>query len=191
MHNTILLITILGSALFVILGLLCFAGYLIRRDLDRMRAGGFSDARLTRDPLTLKDTLVQFFAHSKGSSRIIRLLAARRKPLGYRALADEIRFDEHWRRDSDPLPAGAIFAQLAIMQVAGLARCSRHGFSITAVGRHVQRHIDPGPLTLLPRIRAQDSPSGSGIRTAAALSSADRARPQAPRKRSAHSSTWE
>ncbi len=83
--------------------------------------------------------LVEFFARSKGSSRIIRLLAARQRPVRYRAFVDDFRFDEKWRRDSDELPASAIPAVLGIMQLAGLVRITRHGLSITEVGREVRR----------------------------------------------------
>lgn len=130
--------------------------------------------QLTRDPLALKDTLIEFFAHSKGSSRVIRLLAAKRKPVGYHALVDEIRFDEKWRRDSDELPASAIPAVLGIMQVAGLVRIARHGISITEVGREVQRRIEPEPCVQMPKVRAIRSISGDARRAATTLSSSDR-----------------
>ena len=174
MNNTILLISIVGSVILVVLALLFIAGFLFRCDLARMRAARFSAPQLTRDPLALKDALVGFFAHSKGSSRIIRLLSAKRKPVGYQALVDEIRFDEKWRGDSDELPASAIPAVLGIMRLAGLVRITRHGFSITEVGREVQRRIEPEPRVQMPKVRAIHSISRNGRRAVTTLSSSDR-----------------
>jgi hypothetical protein len=173
MNTTVLLISIVGSVVLVVLALLFIAGFLFRCDLARMRAARFSAPQLTRDPLALKDTLVEFFALSKGSSRIIRLLSAKRKPVGYQALVDEIRFDKKWRRDSDELPASAIPAVLGIMQLAGIVRITRHGFSITEVGREVQRRIEPEPRAQMPKVRAIRSISSDGRRPATTLSSSD------------------
>jgi len=186
MNSTILLIAIVGSVVLVVLGLLFIAGFLFRSDLARVRAARFSAPQLTRDPLALKDALVEFFAHSKGSSRIIRLLAAKRKPRGYKSLVDEIRFDEQCRRDSDELPAGAIPALLGIMQVAGLVRLTRHGFSMTEVGREVCQRMGPETPTLMPQIQAIHSHPVKGTRTDASLSSADRTVHRDLRKGSTH-----
>lgn len=95
----------------------------------------------SRGWLTLKDALVEFFARSKVSSRILRLLSTKSKPVGYKGLMDEIRFDEKWSAGSHDLPPSAIRAVLSITQAAGLVRLTRHGFSITEVGREVQRRI--------------------------------------------------
>lgn len=174
MNSTLLLISILGTVVVIVLTLLFIAGILLRRDLTRMRVTGVTAPQITRDPLALKDLLVEFFARSKGSSRIIRLLAARQRPVGYQALVDDFRFDEKWRRDSDELPASAIPAVLGIMQVAGLARITRHGLSITEVGREVHRRIEPSARVQKPQPPAARSISGNGRRAATPLSSADR-----------------
>ena len=63
---------------------------------------------------------------------------------------DEIRFDEKWPRSTD-LPASAIRAVLCITQAAGLVRLTRHGFSITEVGREVHRRIEPETRTRMPQ----------------------------------------
>ena len=199
MNTTVLLISIVASVVLVVLALLFVAGSLFRRDLARVRAAKFGTPQLTRDPLTLKDLLVEFFARSKGSARIIRLLAARRKPVGYQPFIADFRFDEKWRRDSDELPGVAIPAVLGIMRVAGLVRITRHGLSITdvgrevhrrmpstwfvhitrhclsitEVGREVQRRIEREP-PVLPKVRTIRSLSRDKRRTAATLSSADR-----------------
>ncbi len=160
MNTALLLISIIGSIVLVGLALLFSAGFLFRCDLARIRAAGFSTPHPTRDPLTLKDLMVGFFAHSKGASRITRLLAARHKPVAYRLLVDDLRFDEQWRRDSDELPANAIPAVLGIMQVAGIVRITRHGLAITNVGREVhpasRRHRPCRGRTPPPSAPAQE-----------------------------------
>lgn len=103
--------------------------------------GGSPAPQFDHQLSVLKDALVEFFSHSKGSSRILRLLSSKRKPVGYKALMDEIRFDEKWNPDCRELPASAIRAVLCITQAAGLVRLTRHGFSITEVGREVHRRI--------------------------------------------------
>lgn len=184
MNTEILLISIIGSLFFIALALLFIAGYLFRCDLARIRAAGSSTPHPTRDPLALKDLLVGFFAHSTGASRIIRLLAARQKPVGYRGLVDDFRFDEQWRRDSDELPASAMLAVLGLMQVAGVVRITRHGMAITEVGREVHRRIAPSPGVQKPHTPAAHSSTGNGRRAATTLSSADRTVLRELRKRS-------
>ncbi|MEP6673098.1 MAG: hypothetical protein ABJF10_28310 [Chthoniobacter sp.] len=184
MNTALLLISIIGSIVLVVLALLFSAGFLFRCDLARIRAAGFSTPQPTRDPLTLKDLLVGFFGYSKGASRIIRLLAARHKPVGYRALVDDFRFDEQWRRDSDELPASAMLAVLGLMQVAGVVRITRHGMAITEVGREVHRRIAPSPGVQKPHAPAARSSTGNGHRVVTTLSSADRTVLRELRKRS-------
>lgn len=174
MNTTLLLVAIVGSVVLVVLALLFVAGLLLRCDVARMREAGFSAPRLTRDPLDLKDLLVQFFARSQGSSRIIRLLAARQKPVGYQALIDDFRFDEKWRRDSDGMPANAIPAVLGVMRVAGLVRITRRGLSLTEVGREVHRRIEPSAPVQRPQPPAVGTSSGNAHRASMPLSSADR-----------------
>jgi hypothetical protein len=89
----------------------------------------------------VKDALVEFFTHSKASSGILRFLSTKRKPVGYSAIRDEIRFSAGRGSHSDDLPKGAIHIALAITRAAGLVRLTRHGFSITDAGRDVQRRI--------------------------------------------------
>jgi hypothetical protein len=92
-----------------------------------------------------QDALVAFFSQSRASSRILHLLSTKTKPIGYKALVDEIRFagksSPHYR----DLPAGAVRSILWITQLAGLVSLTRHGFAITEVGREVQRRVELGP----------------------------------------------
>jgi len=84
---------------------------------------------------------------------------------------DEIRFDKKWNAGYQDLPAGAIRTVLSITQAAGLVRLTRHGFSVTEVGRDVQRRIEPETPTQLPQIRAVHFIPGNRCRTDATLSS--------------------
>jgi len=174
MNFTLLLISILGTVVLTVLTLLSIAGCLLSCDLRRLRVNGSATPRLTRDPLALKVLLVDFFARSMGSSRIIRLLAARQKPVRYQTLVDDFRFDEKWRRDSDGFPANAIPAVLGVMQLAGLVRIARHGFSLTEVGREVHSRIDASIRAERPQPRALRSISGNVRPHATSHSSADR-----------------
>jgi hypothetical protein len=135
---------------------------------------GSPTPQFSRERSALKDALVEFFSHSKGSSRILRLLSTKTKPIGYKALMDEIRFDEKRNPNRRDLPASAIRAVLSISQAAGLARLTRHGFSITEVGREVHRRIEPSTCVQKPLPSAARSISGNGRRAATSFSSADR-----------------
>src|SRR5688572_544328 len=97
-------------------GILIHQRHIMQNTLSVMT--GSPALQLTRDR-ALKVARVEFFAHSKGSSRILRLLSTKRKPVGYKALMDEVRFGEKSR---DNLPASAIRAVLRIAQAAGLVR---------------------------------------------------------------------
>src|SRR3954452_6968729 len=88
---------------------------------------------------SLKDALVGFFSHSKASSRLLRLLATKREPIRYNALMHQIRFGDALPLHDHELPASAVRAVLWTTQLAGLVTLTRDGFSITALGREVQR----------------------------------------------------
>jgi hypothetical protein len=135
---------------------------------------GWPTPQFSRGRSALKDALVEFFSHSKGSSRILQLLSTKRKPVGYNALMDEIRVDEKWSPNHHKLPTSAIRAVLCITQAAGLVRLTRHGFSITEVGREVQRRIEPETRTRMPQIRSIRSIPGNGRRAEATLQSFNR-----------------
>jgi hypothetical protein len=94
---------------------------------------------------SLNGALIEFFAHSKAASTVLRLLSRKSRPVGYRRLMDEIRFDAMQGAGDGDLPAAAIRAVLSISQAAGLIRLTRHGFSITEIGREVHRRLAPAP----------------------------------------------
>ena len=80
--------------------------------------------RLIRDLRGRQDALVEFFARSTESCRVLSVLLAHRKPLRLATIAQE--------------------AVLCILQVSGFVRMSRRGFLVTQVGREVHRRIEGG-----------------------------------------------
>jgi hypothetical protein len=64
-------------------------------------------------------------------------------------MMDEIRFGS----ERDELPPGAVRAALRITQAVRLVRQTRHGFSITDLGREVQKRVEPrgGVVYSIPR----------------------------------------
>lgn len=130
---------------------LLFAGGLIRR---RMRAADAPPHRLLDDFRGLEDALVDFFASSKVSAGILSVLAAHRKPIGFKTLAEEARGSVS-RRHYDEMPLTAIRAVLSILQFARLIRMRASGFAITELGREVHRRMRPEPLpTSAPSVRS-------------------------------------
>jgi len=102
-----------------------------------------SASQVSGERSALKDALVEFLAHSKGSSGILRLLNRKKKPVGYKALMDEIRFAERRSPDHHELPAAAIRAVLCATQAAGFVRLTQDGFSITELGREAHAASKP------------------------------------------------
>lgn len=127
----------LAIPIALIAAVLLFAGALIRR---RMRAPDAPPHRLLDDLRGLEDALVDFFASSKVSSSILGVLAAHRKPIGFKTLAEEAQAGVS-RRQHDEMPLTAIRAVLRILQFARLVRMRASGFSITELGREVHRRI--------------------------------------------------
>ncbi len=139
-------LTILAMPLVLLAAVFLLAGELIRR---RMHAADASPHRLLNDLRGLEHALVDFFASSKVSSGILSVLAARRKPVGFQALAEEVRTGvarEH--RDEMPLPA--MRAVLSILQFARLVRMRASRFSITDLGREVYRRMQPDAVAPSP-----------------------------------------
>jgi hypothetical protein len=85
MNQTLFGVLIFASQFLVALTLLFVAGSLIRIDLNWARAAGRRFAKrpsqLVRDPHSLEEALVEFFARSKEFSHILSVLIAHRKPL--------------------------------------------------------------------------------------------------------------
>jgi hypothetical protein len=139
-------LVIIASQFLVALALLFVAGSLIRIDLNRAEAADSRFAkipsRFIRDLRALKDALVEFFARSNESCRILSVLVAHRKPLRLSAIAREVQRETDWRREPYVLPMSIAWAVLWILQVSGLVRMSLHGFVLTEVGREVYRRIE-------------------------------------------------
>lgn len=157
---------ILAIPIALIPAVLLFAAGLIRR---RMHATGAPAHRLLDDLRGLENALVDFFASSKVSSGILSVLAAHRKPIGFKALAEEARAGAS-RRYDDEMPLTAIRAVLSILQFARLVRMRASGFAITELGREVHRRMRPEPLpTSAPSVqstapRTNGSTSHRGMR---------------------------
>ena len=77
---------ILAVPIALIPAVLLLAGGLIRRRMHRTDALAH---RLLDDLCGLENALVDFFASLKVSSGILSVLAAHRKPIGFKALAEE------------------------------------------------------------------------------------------------------
>lgn len=133
---------VLAIPIALIAAVLLFAGKLIRR---RMRATSAPPHRLLDDLRGLEDALVDFFASSKISSSILGVLAVRRNPIGFKALAEKAQASVS-RRHHDEMPLTAIRAVLSILQFARLVRMRASGFSITELGREVHRRMRLGTL---------------------------------------------
>lgn len=128
---------ILTVPLALIATALLLAGGLIRR---RMQTVDAPPHRLLDDLRGLESALVDFFASSKVSAGILNVLAAHRKPIGFKALAEEVRAGVS-RRYDDEMPLTAIRAVLSILQFARLVRMRASGFAITELGREVHRRM--------------------------------------------------
>ena len=172
MNQTLFGVLIFASQFLVALTLLFVAGSLIRGDLKWARAAGRRFAKrpsqLVRDPRSLEEAFVEFFARSKESSHILGALIAHRQPLWVGTIVQEFRLEQKRLREDYFLPASMAWAALCIMHVAGLVRMSRHGFLITEVGREIRRRIEDDSET---SVEDYATPRGTrtGMATIAAL----------------------
>ena len=150
MNPALLGLAIIASQFLLALVLLFVVGSLIRIDLNRAEAADSRFAkipsRFVRDLRALKDALVEFFARSNETCRILSVLVAQRKPLRLSAIVQEIQFETDRSREPYALPISIAWAILWILQVSGLVRMSLHGFVITDVGREVYRRIEANSL---------------------------------------------
>jgi hypothetical protein len=119
-------VVIIAAQFLVALAPLFVAASLIRIDRNRAEAADSHfvkrPSRFIRDLRRLQDALVEFFARSTESCRVLSVQLAHRKPLRLTTIAQE--------------------AVLCILQVSGFVRMSRHGFLVTKVGREVHRRIE-------------------------------------------------
>jgi hypothetical protein len=134
---------IVASQFLAALALLFIAGRLIRHGLFRTE----TPSRLLRELQPLEDRLVEFCARSEAASGTLSALAAHRKPLRMRTIAQDVPLEED--------PAVAVWAALCLLRVAGLVRMSRRGVMITEAGREVHRRIG---RTLAASIPVSDAP---------------------------------
>ena len=150
MNPALLGLAIIASQFLLALVLLFVVGSLIRIDLNRAQAADSRFAkipsRFVRDLRALEDALVEFFARSNETCRILSVLVAQRKPLRLSAIVKEIQFETDRSREPYALPISIAWAILWILQVSGLVRMSLHGFVITDVGREVYRRIEANSL---------------------------------------------
>ena len=146
MNPALFTIVIIASPFLLALALFFVAGRLIRIDLNRAGSADSSFAKrplwFIRDLRALEDALVEFFARSNESRRILSVLVAHRKPLCFAAIAQEVRLEKDRRCKAYVLPISIAWPVLCILQVSGLVRMSRHGFLLTEVGREVHRRIE-------------------------------------------------
>ena len=140
------------------------------RDRARKCAMESRTSRLILERLARRDTLVEFFAHSKASLRILRLLASKPNPVGYKAMTNELRVHAKGSSHVHQLSDYSIRALLGIMRAAGVVRLTRHGFSITETGREVYQRMEPGACPHPPGFRAVRRSPGNGRNAGATLS---------------------
>jgi hypothetical protein len=146
MNPALFTIVIIASPFLLALALFFVAGRLIRIDLNRAGSADSTFAkrplRFIRDLRALEDALVEFFARSNESRRILSVLVAHRKLLRFAAIAQQVQLEKDRRCKAYVLPISIAWPVLCILQVSGLVRMSRHGFLLTEVGREVHRRIE-------------------------------------------------
>ena len=135
---TILDFIILAIPAVFAIGTFYSAGELIRR---RMHHPDAPPHPFLDDLRGLEDAFVDFFASSRTSSGILSALAAHKKPIGFKALAEKLRGPDRNSVHHDEMPLTAVRAVLKILLFARLARMSAGGFSITELGREVHRRM--------------------------------------------------
>lgn len=124
------------------------------RDKARTCAMESRISRLILERLARGDALVEFFAHSKESLRILRLLATKRNPVGFKAMMNKFHVHRCGRSDVHELPDYAVRGVLKIMTGAGVVRLTRHGCSITETGREVYQRMEPWMCLHTAKFRA-------------------------------------
>jgi hypothetical protein len=142
----------------IISAVLFLAGKLIQR---RMHTPDAPPNRLIDDLRGLEDALVDFFASSKVSAGILTVLAAHRKPIGFKALTEEVRASDSLRNHGE-MPLTAIRSVLSILQFARLVRMRASGFSITELGREVHGRMGPESLPSLAPSVHNSAPRANG-----------------------------
>jgi hypothetical protein len=172
--------TLLFYAVFYALMLAVIA--LLLRLTMRARSDGTRDSapfRTAEGKARLEEGLVEFFARSHVSATTLRVLAAQRKPIGFKALMDEVSVANALRRVDADIPPSAVRAVLFILLATGLARMRRHGLVITPLGQEVRRRMR---LRRAPAsaVSMQHAHASRGRQTTPPRPSPARSRPRAP-----------
>jgi hypothetical protein len=135
MNPALFTILIIASPFLLALALFFVAGRLIRIDLNRAGAADSSFAkrpwRFIRDLRALEDALVEFFARSNESRRILSVLVAHRKPLRFAAIAQEGQLEKDRRCKAyvsayEHCLAGALYSASVWSRSHEPARLSAH-----------------------------------------------------------------
>ncbi len=102
--------------------------------------------RLIDELRGVEDSFVDFLASSKPSSGILKVLAMYEKPLGFEALAGKVRGDAMNSIHYDHIPLAAVRSVLGILLFARLVRVRSRRYSITDLGREVNRRMLAEPF---------------------------------------------
>ncbi len=144
---TVHLIALIIVGLYLLAGvaMLFLGGQLVRNDLDRApakrRKTGWLPSRIIEDLRPVQDIVVEFFARSEQSSRLLGVLDQQKGPLSVNAILEKVRMQTDLRQSSNPPSPQLAWAALFIIRLAGLVRFSRRGVVVTEVGREVQRRM--------------------------------------------------
>ncbi len=136
---------IMGFYLLAGLAMLFLGGQLVRHDLNRaaakLRKAGWPPSRIIEDLRPVQDIVVEFFARSEQSSRLLGVLDQHKRPLSVNTILEEVQLQTNLRKNSNPPSLQLAWAALFIMRLAGLVRFSRRGVVLGDAGREVQRRI--------------------------------------------------
>ena len=149
----ILALSIVGAA-----GLLLFGGWLIRHDLPRNQKTPMP--RLTQDLRALQNLVVDYFARTEPSARLLSALAAHPHPLPISAVFRWAQIATGQTDSGNLAHSASEWVALAMMRLAGLIEIKKRAVSLTDVGREVHRRMITPPPSLdeqKPRQSVYDS----------------------------------
>ena len=123
--------------------LLLLGGWLIRYDLSRN--GNAHTSRITQDLRPFQDLVVQFFAHTEPSTRLLSVLAAHPHPLPIGAALRWAQPTADQTGSASVPHSASEWVALWMMRLAGLIRIKKRTVWITEVGLEVHRRITTPP----------------------------------------------
>ena len=123
--------------------LLLLGGWLIRHDLSRN--GNAHTSRITQDLRPFQDLVVQFFAHTEPSTRLLSVLAAHPHPLPIGAALRWAQPTADQTGSASVPHSASEWVALWMMRLAGLIRIKKRTVWITDVGLEVHRRITTPP----------------------------------------------